>query len=155
MATEANLVTLPAELHVAISRHLPYPDALSLKHTSRYFYPLVDTGVPLKVAWLIERRLLHLECPSQGQCVLKSDAQFCSRGVRRLMERRRRHEECGRGQGCVVGGGECRKRFTKIADWVARLDGHGEGRIWAFEAAIIAVLLAWAVTLLFNTPTGP
>ena len=75
------LTDLPPELHLAISQHLTYPDALSLKHTSRHFFPLVDTGVKLKVAWLVERHRLHLECPNHC-CDLRSDLQFCRGSVR-------------------------------------------------------------------------
>ncbi|ROW09617.1 hypothetical protein VMCG_02383 [Cytospora schulzeri] len=40
----AKFTDLPPEIHLLISKELIYPDALSLKHTSRYFYDLVDTG---------------------------------------------------------------------------------------------------------------
>ncbi|KAF5023696.1 hypothetical protein F66182_4262 [Fusarium sp. NRRL 66182] len=59
-------MSLPTEIHVAISRLLIYPDALSLKHTNAHFYSLVDTGINLKVEWLVERRSLHLEYCSCG-----------------------------------------------------------------------------------------
>ena len=74
------LTDLPTELHLAISQYLTYPDALSLKHTSRHFFHLVDTGVKLKVAWLVERHSLHLECPNHC-CDLRSDRQFCKGSV--------------------------------------------------------------------------
>ncbi|KFA76057.1 hypothetical protein S40288_00358 [Stachybotrys chartarum IBT 40288] len=74
-------MSLPAELHLAMSKHLIYPDALSLKHTSRYLYGLVNTGVKLKVAWLVERRSLHLECPNDRRCDLGSDLRFCRGSV--------------------------------------------------------------------------
>lgn len=74
--------TLPSEIHLLIAHHLIYPDALSLKHTSRHFYLLVDTGVRLKVEWLMERRLLHLECPSDQRCDLGSDLRFCRGSVK-------------------------------------------------------------------------
>jgi hypothetical protein len=76
------LATLPPEIHLLIARYLTYPDALSLKHTNRYFYHLVDTGVRLKVEWLMERRLLHLECPSDQRCDLGSDLRFCRGSVK-------------------------------------------------------------------------
>ncbi len=76
------LTSLPTEIHLLIAQHLIYPDALSLKHTSRHFYQLVDTGVRLKVAWLMERRLLHLECPSDQRCDLGSDLRFCRGSVK-------------------------------------------------------------------------
>lgn len=76
------LMDLPPEIHVLVSKELIYPDALSLKHTSRYFYNLVDTGVKLKVAWLMERRLLHLECPNDRKCSLRTDLEFCRGSVR-------------------------------------------------------------------------
>ncbi|KAH9994591.1 hypothetical protein F4779DRAFT_623329 [Xylariaceae sp. FL0662B] len=76
-----NFKDLPPELHLLISRHLIYPDALSLKHTSRYFFHLVDTGVKLKVEWLMERWRLHLDCPNDRHCDLASDLKFCRGSV--------------------------------------------------------------------------
>jgi hypothetical protein len=76
------LITLPPEIHLLIARHLIYPDALALRHTNRHFYQLVDTGVKLKVEWLMERRLLHLECPSDQRCDLGSDLRFCRGSVK-------------------------------------------------------------------------
>lgn len=58
-----NLMSLPTELHLLISKNLTYPDALSLKHTNQHFHDLVYTGVNLKIEWLIERRTLHLVSP--------------------------------------------------------------------------------------------
>lgn len=78
---ELNLMSLPTELHMAISRYLIYPDALSLKHTNRHFYSWVDTGTVLKVEWLLERRSLHLECPNDQRCELGSDLRFCRGSV--------------------------------------------------------------------------
>jgi hypothetical protein len=74
--------SLPTEIHLQIAQYLIYPDALSLKHTNRHFYQLVDTGVRLKVEWLMERRLLHLECPSDQRCDLGSDLRFCRGSVK-------------------------------------------------------------------------
>jgi hypothetical protein len=104
---------LPPELHLAIIAHLPYPDALSLKHSSRYFYGIVNTGINLKIEWLISRRQLHLECPHDGSCLLNSDRNFCRGSVRLLMARRRQHGECEvaeGGRGCLVLG-------TKTCEW--------------------------------------
>ncbi|KAF5653787.1 f-box domain protein [Fusarium sp. NRRL 25303] len=67
---QRTFMSLPTEIHLAISDFLIYPDALSLKHTSAYFYSLVDTGINLKVEWLVERRSLHLECPNDRRCDL-------------------------------------------------------------------------------------
>ena len=106
--TGGPFMSMPTELQLSVSSHLPYPDALSLKHSCRHFYNIVDTGIRLKVEWLIERVSLHLECPKEGQCILRTDAQFCST-VRPLIEKRRRHEECGGHRGCLVRGGTCRK----------------------------------------------
>lgn len=77
----ANLMDLPPEIHLLISKELIYPDALSLKHTSRYFYSLINTGVSLKVAWLMERRMLHLDCPNDRKCNLRTDLEFCRGSV--------------------------------------------------------------------------
>ncbi|KAL2887110.1 F-box domain-containing protein [Ceratocystis lukuohia] len=60
-----------------ISKLLIYPDALSLKHSSNYLYNLVDTGVSVKVEWLILRHNLHLKGPDDKKCDLRSDLQFC------------------------------------------------------------------------------
>jgi hypothetical protein len=70
-------MSLPTELHLLISKHLIYPDALSLKHTNRHFFNIVYTGVHLKIDWLIERRRLHLDCPNDQKCELGSDLRFC------------------------------------------------------------------------------
>ncbi|KAM6521417.1 hypothetical protein FSOLCH5_006173 [Fusarium solani] len=78
---KVTFMTLPTEIHLAISRMLIYPDALSLKHTNAHFYSLVDTGVNLKVEWLVERRSLHLECPNDRRCDLGSDLRFCRGSV--------------------------------------------------------------------------
>ena len=77
----ATFSSLPPEIHFLISKQLIYPDALSLKHTNRYFYRMVDTGVRLKVEWLMERRMLHLECPNNTRCDLGSDLRFCRGSV--------------------------------------------------------------------------
>ncbi|KAG7143336.1 hypothetical protein HYQ45_000418 [Verticillium longisporum] len=89
------LPTLPPELQSLITAHLSYPDALSLKHTNRHFFQTTDTGVRLKVAWLLERRAQRLACPSCGRgCDLASDLRFCRGGVARVIRRRRMHGEC-------------------------------------------------------------
>lgn len=80
-STGVTFMDLPTEIHVLISKELIYPDALSLKHTSRYFYNWVDTGVRLKVAWLVERRELHLDCPNDRKCNLRTDLEFCRGSV--------------------------------------------------------------------------
>ncbi|KAI0404538.1 F-box domain-containing protein [Xylaria palmicola] len=80
--SRASLAGLPTELHLHITQYLSYPDALSLKHTSRHFYYLVDTGVKLKVAWLMERRSLHLDCLNDRRCDLRSDLRFCRGSVK-------------------------------------------------------------------------
>lgn len=79
---ELSLTALPPELHLLISHHLTYPDALSLKHTNRHFYDLVYTGVNLKIEWLLARRRLHLDCPNDKKCELGSDMRFCRGSVR-------------------------------------------------------------------------
>ncbi|KAI1334426.1 hypothetical protein F5Y15DRAFT_401424 [Xylariaceae sp. FL0016] len=113
--TGVTLTDLPPELHLLISRQLIYPDALSLKHTSRHFYSLVDTGVRLKVAWLMERRSLHLDCP-RDCCDLRSDLRFFRGSVKLLMQRRREHLECESrpGLGCIVlGTRSCAHKRTR------------------------------------------
>lgn len=135
--------TLPPELHLLISQQLTYPDALSLKHTNRYFYYLVDTGLQLKVDWLIERRSLHLECPNNHRCDLGSDLKFCRGSVRLLMQRRREHIECESrpGLGCLVYGTKrCahqRQLRVRIKRWLrSRLTVE----LWWVLMALILVL---------------
>lgn len=105
------LLSLPTELHIQISSSLPYPDALALKHTNRRFYSVVQTGIKLKVAWLLERKRLNLEWPEQT-CDFKTDERFCVGKVRDLMEKRRRHQECpSLNKGCkVIEGTSCTKK---------------------------------------------
>ena len=80
-----SLLDLPPEIHVLISQQLIYPDALSLKHTNRFFYHLVNTGIELKIEWLLERRRLHLECPNTQRCELGSDLRFCRGSVKYVL----------------------------------------------------------------------
>lgn len=75
------IMNLPPEIHIQITNQLIYPDALSLKHTCRYFYTFVDTGVKLKVDWFLSRRRLHLDCPNETRCDLGSDLRFCRGSV--------------------------------------------------------------------------
>jgi hypothetical protein len=161
-------LSLPPEIHLMVSRQLIYPDALSLKHTSRYFYGLVDTGVELKIDWLVERRRLHLECPNSQRCDLGSDLRFCrgsvryvyqpcffhlndcmltmSSVIRLLMQRRREHIECESrpGLGCLVyGTSTCthaRKFATRLKRWM-RLQFTIE--IWWLLLSLLPVVLGW------------
>jgi hypothetical protein len=107
--TSSNLTTLPSELHLQISTYLSYPDALALKHSSRHFYSIVNTGVRLKVDWLLERLERKLECPME-KCSFSTDESFCNGRVRGIMERRRWHLECRPVRnGCLlVNGQTCR-----------------------------------------------
>ncbi|KAK4044098.1 hypothetical protein C8A01DRAFT_31696 [Parachaetomium inaequale] len=136
--------SLPPEIHLLVTEHLIYPDALSLKHTNRYFYQLVDTGVELKVEWLMERRLLHLECPSDQRCDLGSDLRFCRGSVKLLMQRRREHIECESrpGLGCLIyGTSTCphaRKLKTRVKKWM---------RLHAVDRTRWALFLVWLVPL--------
>ncbi|KAK3400243.1 hypothetical protein B0T20DRAFT_452345 [Sordaria brevicollis] len=95
---------LPTEIHLLITEHLIYPDALAMKHVNGYFYNLVDTGVCKKVEWLFDCRRLHLGCPNDTRCDLGSDLRFCRGSVKLLMQRWREHNECEArpGLGCVV-----------------------------------------------------
>ncbi|KAL5594146.1 uncharacterized protein BROUX77_007493 [Berkeleyomyces rouxiae] len=95
---------LPTEIHLMVSRLLIYPDALSLKHCSSYLYHLVDTGVTVKVEWLVLRRSLHLKCPNDRKCDLGSDLRFCRGSVPLLIQHYRNHLECEArpGIGCMI-----------------------------------------------------
>ncbi|KAK4213709.1 hypothetical protein QBC37DRAFT_422673 [Rhypophila decipiens] len=143
--------TLPPEIHLIISQQLTYPDALSLKHTNRYFYNLVDTGVRLKIAWLVERRTLHLECPNHG-CDLGSDLRFCRGSVSLLMQRRREHIECESrpGLGCLVYGTDrCShppKLSARLRRWL-RVQFTVDLR-WVL-LALIPLLVGWLFMTVF------
>lgn len=158
------LMSLPTEIHLAISEFLIYPDALSLKHTNAHFYSLVDTGINLKVEWLVERRSLHLECPNDRRCDLGSDLRFCRGSVpyvihftpllakspnqdsSLLMRRRREHVECESrpGLGCLVYGTKtCSHRSLmsrKLPRWMQiKLTIE----VWWIVLALIPILFCW------------
>ncbi|KAK0636490.1 hypothetical protein B0T17DRAFT_613212 [Bombardia bombarda] len=141
-----SLLTLPPEIQLMISQQLIYPDALSLKHTNRYFYRFVDTGVKLKIDWLIKRRRLHLECPNNQRCDLGSDLRFCRGSVRLLMERRREHMECESrpGLGCLIyGTSTCthrRKLSMRLRRW---LGIRFTIEIWRVLLALVPIVVAW------------
>ncbi|KAK4153007.1 hypothetical protein C8A00DRAFT_34265 [Chaetomidium leptoderma] len=143
------LTTLPPEIHLLIAQHLIYPDALSLKHTSRHFYQLVDTGVELKVEWLMERRLLHLECPNDQRCDLGSDLRFCRGSVKLLMQRRREHIECESrpGLGCLIYGTttcpHARQLKTRFKKWM-RAHPVDQARWVLLLASLVPFVVGWA-----------
>ncbi|CAI0650219.1 unnamed protein product [Colletotrichum noveboracense] len=145
-STHAGFTDLPPEIHLLISKQLIYPDALSLKHTSSYFYYLVDTGVRLKVEWLMERRMLHLECPNDKRCDLGSDLRFCRGSVPLLMQRRREHMECESrpGLGCLVyGTSVCshrRKLGARCQRWLRR---RLTIELWWVLIALIPIIFCW------------
>ena len=152
--TGPSLPSLPPEIQLGISQHLSYPDALSLKHTSRQFYNLVNTGVRLKVAWLIDRSRSGLECASQGKgLIMKTDETFCASGhVRRIMEGRRRHEECRERTWCVVlmcsescGYGGRRRDAGLRWRWESwmRMFRKGRGSSTWVVVMMLAVMLVW------------
>ncbi|KAH8911545.1 hypothetical protein BR93DRAFT_924231 [Coniochaeta sp. PMI_546] len=141
-----SLMNLPPEIHLLISDQLIYPDALSLRHVNRHFYYLVDTGVKLKIDWLVERRRLHLECPNNQRCDLGSDLRFCRGSVRLLMERRREHIECESrpGLGCLIyGTSTCpqrRKLGSRLKRWLhIRLTFE----MWWLLLALVPIVLCW------------
>lgn len=151
-----SLAGLPTELHLLIAAHLTYPDALSLKFTSRHFFYLVDTGVNLKVAWLMERRSLHLECPNDKRCDLGSDLRFCRGSVKLLMQRRREHLECESrpGLGCLVfGTATCshRRLGPRCRNWLrSRLTIE----LWWLLLALLPVFLGCVWVAEFFQPVS-
>lgn len=146
----STLMDLPPEIHLMVISHLPYPDALSLKHSTRYFYGIVYTGIHLKIEWLISQRQLHLECPHDGSCLLNSDTNFCRGSVRLLMLRRRQHGECetaAGGRGCLVLG-------TKTCEWKRSRSSIVRIRKWLHGnlGSLVCVLVA-SLSILFYVPT--
>ncbi|KKZ62843.1 hypothetical protein EMCG_02838 [[Emmonsia] crescens] len=107
-SSRSPFMDLPTELHAHIASYLSYPDALALKHTNTYFYALVQTGLVLKVNWILERCRLNLRVPFTS-CEFRTDQTFCSGEIREIMEIRRRHQECKPGAGgcLVVEGSSC------------------------------------------------
>ncbi|KAI0869579.1 F-box domain-containing protein [Hypoxylon argillaceum] len=150
--SRASLAGLPTELHLLIAKHLTYPDALSLKFTSRHFFYLVDTGVRLKVAWLMERGSLHLECPNNGHCDLRTDLRFCRGRVKLLMQRRREHLECESrpGLGCLIfGTATCIHRQSLGQRWQKWLRSRLTIEFWWLLLALLPVCLGcvWMMEL--------
>ncbi|KAI1185143.1 F-box domain-containing protein [Nemania serpens] len=151
---KASFASLPTELHLMIAKHLTYPDALSLKFTSRHFFYLVDTGVRLKVAWLMERRNLHLQCPNDRHCDLRTDLKFCRGSVKLLMQRRREHLECESrpGLGCLVfGTAACVHRRSLGQRCRGWLRSRLTIELWWFLLALLPVCIGcvWMAELAF------
>ncbi|PNY23216.1 Uncharacterized protein TCAP_06850 [Tolypocladium capitatum] len=143
-----SLSSLPPEIHLAIAGCLIYPDALSLKHTSRHFYSIVDTGIELKIDWLMERRRLHLECPNDRRCDLGSDLRFCRGSVPLLMQRRREHLECESrpSLGCLVYGTKtCSHRANRPSRWRLGLQAKFTIELWWLLLALVPVLCGWII----------
>ncbi|KAL1852028.1 hypothetical protein VTK73DRAFT_9317 [Phialemonium thermophilum] len=145
-STPLHLLDLPPEIHLLISRQLIYPDALSLRFTNRYFFHLVDTGIRLKIAWLVERRQLRLECPNDRRCDLRSDFRFCQGKVQLLIQWRREHLECESrpGLGCLVYGTKtCVHRHrlpVRIKHWLAVLPASG---LWWMSLFLVPLACCW------------
>ncbi|KAH0491025.1 hypothetical protein TgHK011_002471 [Trichoderma gracile] len=148
----ASLLTLPTEIHLQIASLLMYPDALSLKYTNRYFHSFVDTGVNLKVEWLVERRRLHLECPSHTHCELGTDLRFCRGSVALLMKRRREHIECESrpGLGCIIyGTATCPNRRRRgVRAWQRWLGTKLTIELRWVLLAVLVLLCSWIYTFL-------
>ncbi|KAM4054547.1 F-box domain-containing protein [Hirsutella rhossiliensis] len=143
---KTSLSSLPPEIHLAVANYLIYPDALSLKHTSRHFYSIVDTGIELKIDWLVERRRLHLECPNDRRCDLGSDLRFCRGSVPLLMQRRREHVECESrpGLGCLVHGTRaCSHRSKRPSRWRSGLHTKLTVELWWLLLALVPILGGW------------
>ena len=158
------LLNLPTELHLLISTHLPYPDALALKHTNTHFYALVSTNVRKKVAWLISRHKRRLPCPAT-KCILTSDTAFClwAHGeVKTLMERRRKHMECKHGKegwACevVVGhtcGGSRMNAIDRLRLGKERVEAWtGRWTLWAAAALVLSIVINVCLIVRSNEAT--
>ncbi|EXU96833.1 hypothetical protein X797_010077 [Metarhizium robertsii] len=143
--SKVSFLSLPTEIHLEISSHLIYPDALSLKHASRYFYNIINTGIELKIDWLISRRKLHLECPNNKGCDLGSDLRFCRGSVALLMKRRREHIECDSrpGIGCIIyGTPTCSHREKRQNRWKTGLQTKFTVELWWILLALLSVFIA-------------
>ncbi|KAH6958466.1 hypothetical protein DER45DRAFT_224089 [Fusarium avenaceum] len=143
---QRTFMSLPTEIHLAVSKFLIYPDALSLKHTNAHFYSLVDTGINLKVEWLVERRSLHLECPNDRRCDLGSDLRFCRGSVPLLMRRRREHVECESrpGLGCLVYGTRTCSHRSLLSKTLPRwMQVKLTIEVWWIVLALIPIVSCW------------
>ncbi|KAH7238474.1 hypothetical protein BKA59DRAFT_247527 [Fusarium tricinctum] len=146
MLPQRTFMSLPTEIHLAVSKFLIYPDALSLKHTNAHFYSLVDTGINLKVEWLVERRSLHLECPNDRRCDLGSDLRFCRGSVPLLMRRRREHVECESrpGLGCLVYGTRTCSHRSLLSKRLPRwMQVKLTIEVWWIVLALIPIISCW------------
>ena len=140
-----SFLSLPPELHGLVASQLPYPDALSLKHTCTYFYNLTETDVHMRVGWLLERHERHLEC-LKSSCSFKTDESFCTKEVSNLMAKRRRHEECN-GSCTVLDGRTCDWRRVSgldktLSQWLA-MSGLQKGDCQLALVVALAGLLFW------------
>ncbi|TFB00447.1 hypothetical protein CCMA1212_007731 [Trichoderma ghanense] len=145
----ASFLALPTEIHLQIANLLMYPDALSLKYTNRYFHSFVDTGIDLKVEWLVERRRLHLECPNNTHCELGTDLRFCRGSVALLMKRRREHIECESrpGLGCIIyGTATCPNRRRGVKAWQRWLGTKLTIELRWLLLAVLVLLCSWIYT---------
>ena len=144
------LLNLPPELHLQISTHLLYPDALALKHTNSHFYAIISTNIKQRVSWLVFRHKRRLQCPG-SKCILKTDSAFCNGAngeVRRIMERRRKHQECKSGNGgCeVVLGRSCQGPRVSAVDslrdqWRWMTSVLGQLGQWTILALVLSVIV--------------
>ena len=151
LTTHSRILQLPTELQLHIASHLPYPDALALKHTNSHFYALVPTTVKLKVAWLVSRHERHLPNPCH-KCLLKTDEAFCkgtNGEVQAIIERRRKHGECKASDGgCeVIIGATCKGPQSRPMDRVKQV----WNRCLAWIARQVETYALWAlVALIFS-----
>ncbi|OAX81654.1 hypothetical protein ACJ72_04009 [Emergomyces africanus] len=141
---------LPTELHAHIASYLSYPDALALKHTNAYFYTLVQTGLVLKVNWILERCQLKLRVPFTS-CEFRTDQTFCNGEIREIMEIRRRHQECRPGAGgcLVVEGSSCGGRTPFWFLRSRRLFLWRRKRIELDYFALVIGILVCAIAIMF------
>lgn len=141
------LLTVPPEVLLSLSSYLPYPDVLALRLTHpRFYYSSLlatDRNIRLKVAWLLERKVRGLPCPSGGRAIVfRTDRDFVASGmVGNVLKRRRGHRECAASPGgCqVVAGKTCgRRRLGKRA----RVRPGWE-MLWNLAMLLGMVMVAW------------
>ena len=95
---------LPVEIHLAVIDDLAWPDRLALKHSSSYFYGLVNNNVQQRVTWLLSLPpprygVQQLSRPGQHHSELRvdltTDAKFCqSEVIQESLRQWRRHVVC-------------------------------------------------------------
>lgn len=145
------LPLLPPEIQHQIFENLPYPDLLSLKLTNSYFYNTVETTVHDRADWLLDRAQRNLMIPRQSNCLLRSDAEFCSHPeVLQILRWRRKHLDCREPGGWCreVCGVQCKNR------WVTFTHPYRRSMLYGISRGFCRRISALCAYLFNNVPSS-